>query len=383
MKYKAGKTAGTRRVAAVMLLLVVCLSSFVHASAQTTVKVGVMLPLHDDDGDGRRMIEYYRGILMACEQLRGEGISTDIRAWNVAIGDDIRMTLLEKGAPDRDIIFGPLYTRQVQALGEFAKAYNIKVVIPFSINGNDVDTNPQIFQVYRSTEDFNNESIERFLSMFGKYHPVFIDCNDRESGKGIFTFGLRRRLEALGIDYGITNVNTDDKVFACSFSTDKPNIVILNTARSPELTAVIRKLDALKASAGDISLSMYGYTEWLMYENADREKFFEYDTYIPSYFYYNPSSAAVQDIEKRYRANFSTGMINALPRFAITGYDHAMFFIRGMARQGDDFIGGATDRKTLQSGLKFVRAAAGGGMKNAAFMLVHYNRDKSISTITF
>lgn len=32
-----------------------------------TVNVGVMLPLHDVDGDGKRMVEFYRGILMACE----------------------------------------------------------------------------------------------------------------------------------------------------------------------------------------------------------------------------------------------------------------------------------------------------------------------------
>ena len=28
------------------------------------IRVGIMLPLHDVDGDGRRMVEFYRGILM-------------------------------------------------------------------------------------------------------------------------------------------------------------------------------------------------------------------------------------------------------------------------------------------------------------------------------
>ena len=50
------------------------------AQTASTVKVGVMLPLHDVDGDGRRMVEYYRGILMACETLKQKGISTDIHA---------------------------------------------------------------------------------------------------------------------------------------------------------------------------------------------------------------------------------------------------------------------------------------------------------------
>ena len=42
------------------------------------IRLGVMLPLHDINGDGRRMVEYYRGVLMACDSLKKEGISVDI-----------------------------------------------------------------------------------------------------------------------------------------------------------------------------------------------------------------------------------------------------------------------------------------------------------------
>ena len=28
------------------------------------IRVGVMLPLHNENGDGKRMVEYYRGVLM-------------------------------------------------------------------------------------------------------------------------------------------------------------------------------------------------------------------------------------------------------------------------------------------------------------------------------
>ena len=111
------------------------------------IRIGVMLPLHNIDGDGRRMVEYYRGLLMACEALKAEGLSTDIHAWNVPIDADIRQTLLEKDADNCDIIFGPLYTKQTNALSDFCRTYNIKMVIPFSIQGDAVLTNPNVFQV--------------------------------------------------------------------------------------------------------------------------------------------------------------------------------------------------------------------------------------------
>ena len=69
------------------------------ATVSNAVKIGVMLPLHDVDGDGKRMVEYYRGILMACDYLKKHGVSTDVHAWNVPIDADIRTTLLQPVRP--------------------------------------------------------------------------------------------------------------------------------------------------------------------------------------------------------------------------------------------------------------------------------------------
>src|SRR5574344_181472 len=83
---------------------------------KNSISVGVMLPLHNVDGDGRRMIEYYRGILMACDSLKREGISTDVKAWNLPIDGDVKALLSQPGTADCDVIFGPLYTHQVKPL---------------------------------------------------------------------------------------------------------------------------------------------------------------------------------------------------------------------------------------------------------------------------
>ena len=176
------------------------------ATSNKNITIGVMLPLHNNDGDGRRMLEYYRGILMACDSLKLQNISIQINAWNVDINADIKQLLSEPKIEKCDVIFGPLYTKQVKPLADYCKAKKIRLVIPFSITGNEVETNSQIFQIYQNNSFFNEKSIEVFLSKFKPYHPIFIDCNDTSSDKGIFTFGLRKKLEEQGISYGITNL---------------------------------------------------------------------------------------------------------------------------------------------------------------------------------
>ena len=240
-----------------------------------TVNVGVMLPLHDVDGDGKRMVEYYRGILMACEKLKQMGISTNIHAWNVPIDADIRTTLVQEGANECDVIFGPLYSKQVAPLAGFCKTYGIKMVIPFSITGDEVDRNKEIFQVYQSPETLNEAAIQAFLKRFSNVHPIFVDCNDSTSRKGIFTFGLRKELEKRNISYSVTNVNSSLEYFAKAFVPSKQNVVVLNTGRSPQLTQVLNKLDELSAKYPGAVISLFGYTEWLMYAKYNLDRFYK------------------------------------------------------------------------------------------------------------
>lgn len=348
------------------------------------IRIGVMLPLHNVDGDGRRMVEYYRGLLMACDSLRSKGIATEVSAWNVPVDADIRQTLLKEGASKCHMIIGPLYTKQVKPLADFCKSYGIKMVIPFSIEGNDVAANPQIFQVYQSGEMITEASVNAFMERFPGLHPVFIDCNDATSKKGAFTSELRKRLEAKGIVYSITNLKSTEAAFAKAFSKNQGNVVILNTGRSPELNVALAKIDGMIAANGAMKVSLYGYTEWLMYTKVYLEYFHKYDTYIPTTFYYNPLSDRTRQLEASYRKWFHQEMRTALPRFAITGYDHGRFLIEGLHKYGMSFTGEKKQStyQPMQTPLRFVRMV-NGGMQNKSFMLIHYKNNHAIEAINY
>ena len=333
------------------------------------IRVGVMLPLHKINGDGKRMLEYYRGVLMACDSLRHNGISTDISAWNVAEDTDINTFLQDPRAAQCDVIIGPLYTKMVKPLADFATEHDIRVFIPFSINSHEVLVNRNVFQVYQPQTEQNETIINHFLERFSDAHPVFIDCNDTTSQKGIFTFGLRRRLEAQNIAYKITNLNSSESAFFSSFSPSKQNVVILNTGRSKELTAAMAKLNGLRLSHPELRISVFGYTDWMLYTRYQLENFYKFDTYI---------------IMTKYRWNYHTDMMNALPRFAITGFDHAYFLLKGFHIYGKNFTGGSgmVGYTPIQTPLHFERIG-NGGLKNHSMIFVHYLPARHTETIIF
>lgn len=348
------------------------------------IRLGIMLPLHNINGDGRRMTEYYRGVLMACDSLKKQGISIDVHAWNTAEDGNIYKVLEDPTAAKCDLIIGPLYSKQMDALSAFVTKHDIRLVIPFSINAPQLTTNRNIFQVYQSPTEQNEAIFTRFIERFKDYHTVVIDCNDSTSKKGPFTFGLRRQMEQRAMDVVVTNLKSNESNFSKAFSRTKPNVVILNTGRSQELGVAFSKINGLKANNPELDITMFGYTDWLLYTRTHLENFYKYNTYIPSVFYYNPLSVGTQRFEQKYRQNFRSDMQNTLPRFAITGFDHAYFFLKGLHKYGKTFNGaeGMFGYPPVQTPLKFERYG-NGGLRNKAMMFIHYLPQHQTETIKF
>ena len=348
------------------------------------IRLGIMLPLHNINGDGRRMVEYYRGVLMACDSLKKQGISVDVHAWNTPEDGNIQEALRDPAAAKCDLIIGPLYSKQMDALSAFVEKHDIRLVIPFSINAPQLTTNRNIFQVYQSQTEIFDATVSHFAERFKGCNPIIVDCNDSTSNKGPFTSALRRKLEQQGIQYVITNLRSSEENFAKAFSKTKPNVVVLNTSRSQELGVAFSKINGLTANQPELDITMFGYTDWLMYTKTHLENYYKYNTYIPSVFYYNPLSTATQQLQQKYRWNFHTDMQNMLPRFPITGFDHAYFFLRGLHKYGKSFNGaaGMFGYQPVQTPLQFERYG-NGGLRNRSLLFVHYKPDHRVETVKF
>jgi hypothetical protein len=348
------------------------------------IRVGVMLPLHNKNNDGKRMVEYYRGILMACDSIKKLGISTDVYAWNLPEDGNPKEILENANAATCDLIIGPLYSKYVSELSAFVEKNDIMLLIPFSIKAPEIYTNRKIFQIYQEPEEQNTSTVRRFCEWFKDYHTIIVDCADPESTKGGFTSALRKQLEQMGMDYNLTSLKSTDDAFRKGFSSKKKNVVVLNTARSPELNATFGKLSSVAVNTPDLHISMFGYTEWMMYVTHQLENFYRFNVYMPTPYYTNLLSTATERLQQKYRWNFHEDMIQAFPRFALAGFDHAYFFLMGLHKYGKAFDGaaGRLGYPPVQTPLKFERIG-NGGLINRAFMFVHYMPDHKIEAINY
>lgn len=354
---------------------------------RNVIKVGVMLPIHLEDADGERMVEYYQGMALALDSLAKLGINCELTTWNLAKDSLVSRVLADPRAYTQDVIFGPLYSHQLSELSRFCKTNNIKLFVPFSIEGSELLTNPQIMQVYQSQQSLNDRVVAAFLERFQKsHHPIFIDCNNPSDGKFAFTSALRSKAAAAGMKVSLTNVNTPLSAFNKQFSRKKANVVVLNTARSPELNRVFAKLDSLTQSNPGLAISVFGYNEWFLYQKHDFSNFCKYNVYIPTTYYYNVGGDRTEEFEQLFASRWGAPMMTqCTPRMGLMGFDHAMYVLQGIHEFGRNFVGAdyQSDYRALQTTLKFKQVQPEGGYQNQTFQLIHFCTNQKLESISY
>ena len=182
----------------------------------------------------------------------------------------------------------------------------------------------------------------------------------------------------------MTNLNSSLETFAKAFDPNRLNVVVLNTGRSPELNQSIAKLRALRAQQNGLRVVLFGYNEWLMYAPGNVDTFCSFDTCVPTYYYYNDADPRTKRLEADYQKWFHEKPMYAYPRFFLTGYDHAQFFLRGMAKYGKSFTGiaGQSAYRAYQTPLVF-KQVGDKGMQNDNFQLIHFATGGRIESLTY
>lgn len=355
---------------------------------QSVVRIGVMLPFLDHSSEGTRMIEYYRGVRAALDTLGKEGIKTEVNLWNLNKDSVVAKVLAHNlEIAKQDVILGPLYTSQVHTLAEYCRKNGVRLVMPFSITADDATTNPNVYQIYQSDSQLAGSSIGAFIERFARTHrPIFINCNTPADGKYAFTKALRETLEARGLKPELTDINTPLSEFAKHFSQTQPNVIILNSAAYKPLERVFEKLDSLRKIDPSLIISTYGYNEWFIYQPNLEKDYFKYNVHIPTTYYFSRTSDRVESFESDYKKRYGKGMNpDCLPRMALLGYDHTMFFVRGISKYGKDFVGTdkqSTGFKPMQSRLEFKRLGKG-GYQNTNFQIIRFKTDGTMDSLTY
>lgn len=302
------------------------------------VKIGVLLPFKDGNDRASKMVEFYQGLLMAADSIKGQGTTVEIHALHSgSTASEMHYLTNREELKQMDVIFGPLDAPQAAPLSEFCRQHKIRLVMPFATTNTYGLANPYVYHATTSSDYSQQRGAERVLERFTNHTFVILQTDAADNRGTRFTSQLASELSKRGVTVRYVNLKADDETIISTLSQTRGNVIIPDAASLNVTTAVTKRLTAFKQNNPEYGITLVGYPEWTTYASSLATSFHTLDTYVYTSFYRNPTNMRVLNFETRFHRNFGTDMMRTFPRYGLMGFDLGYYFMRGLSQLGDGF----------------------------------------------
>jgi LysM repeat protein len=337
-------------------------------------------------------IEMYEGILLAADTLVSLGLDINLYPYDIK-SDTIETTRLIRSGKlaDMDLIIGPVYSHNLNAVASYAKDLGIPVVSPVPlVNNSALSGNTTLFMAGSSFEIAQKMLASKVSEYYDK-NFVFIhsdtlgnDDDVKRLKNLIFTdLGYHLPFEEIRfkeLPYYSRSMFDNDSINRLShaLSDRSQNIIIIASEDKPVISETIVDIHNLSRK---FDLKVFGYPVMRDIDNLDPKYLFDLDILVYSPNWIDYSRPDIQEFNADFRKKFLT---EPPPKsYAWQGYDIAYYFLSGLALNGKDFImnPGNHNPDLLETEFDFVRKQEGDGFENQKLFLVRYTKDYEVKLV--
>lgn len=313
-----------------------------------TLKVALLLPLHRDGRVLPAYVDFYRGVLLALEDLRRDGYAIHVNVFDTERSlERLNKIVQEDAFINADLIVGPVYKEELQVVVPLAEERNVPVVTPLSdINPADI-ASPVLFQM-QADRKYKYKKYARFFDGSYTINLIFAGTNDLAYAQDILSavgdLPVNRYIASIG-GSGATFAHYNDDgsrgsgVSVSSLTTAagrKVNIVVAD--RDYQVAKILTTLgERTKNMSRNSSNDCFviGNREWDDFELADRTGYFTSGlSLITPYNSKRRDNDAIKVFEARFLRSYGIRPT----AFACRGYDAMMMFCTKMFTGLDKYI---------------------------------------------
>lgn len=304
-----------------------------------TLKTALLLPFHRDTVVNPNYVDFYRGVLLAMEDLKNEGLSVELSVFDTESSSRRVSDIVgyERGLLEANLIIGPVHNTELRYVLDFAEKNSIPVVSPLAdVEGiasdalfqmqaegeYEFDKARHLFQghrevvvIYASSSDYG------FLEQIS---PLLRGASMRQNinfkfDKGSFFY--RRD------NYGNSLEEID---IMDLMRTPTPKTFVVVADKETDIDRILVTLSSVRANitARGMLMGEYrvlGNRKW-MDLNINPKTYFDNDVVFPIRYHAKRSNDVVRKFDGRYVETFG-----ALPSmFSYRGYDAAIIFCKRM-----------------------------------------------------
>ncbi len=345
------------------------------------VRVAIVLPLKAERPEVARCTEFYRGLLIAAEEVKQTGCNVTIYAYEENPDDGTLSDLQSKLRTNPvDIIYGPLYPNHFPLLADYARRNGVRLIVPFSSKVSEVERNAAVYVVNTPETYRNRAAAEVIARQFGSTHIVVLHTPSHNETN--FVSQLLAKATRQGATHSALPVNFTSEQILSLFANHDRVLFVPDGSQEDDYRAALQRLDRLRSDMPLLNTSLLAYPDWQKYQDTDRMTWYACDTYLFCPAFFNPYDDDVKVFVRKYRDRYHTDLLPYYPRYGALGYDVGLQTMAAFISYGDEYHGQEHHgTNAVQTHLRFTKANPQGGYVHTNIYLLHFQKARTITTI--
>ncbi len=329
-------------------------------------------------------LEFYEGALLAIDSMAQRGLSVNLHVFDTRRDSLTVMKLVRNGTlEDMDLIIGPVFTSDPSTLpvvADYARMRRIPIVSPLSPNPEILRFNPYIFQVQPSRNTEIQKAAE-YLSGHLDKNLILVYSDDTTNRNMVDYF--RKNLRYQASDFGLPGVvsmkeveynqlrplTDSTNILMQPMVTDRQNMVIILSYDEGFVSKVLANLNTM---AGKYPISVFGFSNWLQFENIELDYFYTLKIQVITNHFVDYEHKETRNFLRKYRKKYYTEP--AQNSAAWDGYDIFLYFLTAIQKYGRDFSYCIRYHKMplIHMEMQFKRKYFFDGFENDSFFVVSF-----------
>lgn len=344
-------------------------------------EVGIILPFGLSqkklDSNNHKMLDFYRGFLLALEETKDKLESVNVHAIDESIIDSLGTNVIvnSENYKKLDLIIGPYNSNYINPIVQFASANNMHVVIPFSSKEDYFSTYNNVFQLNVVQSDFYNKTFKHLIDRNKNTNYIFYNSDDK-SENSVFSSSLKNYLTSAGISFKEVNSTAVTEITSL-LSQSNNNMLLCSFGSVKVFEKLIKNLDNAEGLS-DYKISIFGQPNWIQFAEDKKNDFSRYNCQYFTKFISDSSINSIKELEDKFEVYFKTEQYPSYPKYGVMGYDIGKYFLNNEKY----FIDGGDIKNinTLQTPLKFEKSK---GYFNNQIIFVSYDSNGQLQKHVF
>ena len=332
----------------------------------------------------RTYLDFYKGFLLAANDLKQNGQFVDIYAYDTYNNiDSLSMVLSQPEMSEMNVIIAPPgENKSVELIASSVDNPNVAVFNTYYANDTTHLVYHNVIQANILRDKMYNKAIARVVEEYGDYVPVIIG-SQANTNKATIAEMFKAEFEKNGVEsQRIIFKRSLQPIDLTSLNKDTKYLFIPLSSSERELEKCADALiDFRKGSKADIA--MLGYPEWVVFNNALLTKLHSLNTVIYSRFYFDENGDKEKEIVNKFEEIYKTPMKKSPPIQAVLGYDCGYYVIKALRRGDGNIFDGQFRYDGLQNVFNFTKPTTTEGAENQGLYMIYYRPKGNVDCVIF